>query len=205
MSVTKTIITDLVSTLCYGNLMGSYDAAEVSRLYDEVILALAQDPRRWFTTAAITDTGVVDGGATPLDYTNREYYQLPATLNLAKVVALFFQGRQLSRENEQTLRQQNLDWESDIGTPLAFVTDQRSDRFVRFYPKNDKATQADDDTAVVVVYTRSLMTTGIPDMLALPIALLVLAREFERESPHRDKDFAEACRALGTNYLSYIA
>ncbi len=45
---------------------------------------------------------------------------------------------------------------------------------------------------------------GYPEWLNLPLALLVLAREFARESDHRDPAFSTACAQLGKVALAMV-
>jgi hypothetical protein len=190
MAVTKATILSLVSMLSC-NLA---DVTEIDRLYGEVILDLGSDTRQWFTNFSQINPG------TTVSQIDQESLELPAEINLARLIALFYNGRELSREAESTFETRSRHWHDRPGSPVAFTTDQRSDRFVRLYPKNDTF----QNTEVGVLHTLSVRTTNVPEVMALPIAMLVLAREFERESIHRDMDFAKACRALGQEMLNYI-
>lgn len=190
MSTTKTAILTLVSTLS----AGLADTTAIDRLWDETIIDLAADTRQWFTSFATVNPG------TTTSITDQESLELPASLALGRLIALFYNGRQLSRESEDTFATQSRNWHDRGGSPVAFTTDQRSDRFVRLYPKNDVFKLGE----IGVLYTQSTVVVNIPDVMALPLAMLVMAREFERESTHRDMDFAKSCRALGQEMLNYI-
>lgn len=186
---TKATVLDLVTSLSYGLA----DTAEIDRIWGELIIDLANDPRQFFSNVVGLDSGTV------ADLRDQEQLELPAASNIGRVIALFYQGRQLSREDERTFATKQRTWPDRIGRPVAFTTDQRGDRFLRLFPKNDTF----DVNSVVLFYTQSVRTTSIQDFYALPLALLVLAREFERESNHRDMDFSKACRALGTQLMNW--
>lgn len=189
MSTTKTAILTLVGTLT----AGLADTTAINRIWDEVIIDLAADTRQWFTAFSPIDPGTTGS------VTNQESLEL-SVVGLGRLIALFYNGRQLSRESEDTFATQSRNWGAKSGSPVAFTTDNRSDRFVRLYPKNDLFNLGE----VGVLYTQSTVTGSIPDVMALPLAMLVMAREFERESNHRDMDFAKSCRALGQEMLNYI-
>lgn len=190
MSTTKTAILTLVGTLT----AGLADTTAIDRIWNEVIIDLGSDTRQWFTTFSTFDPGVTGS------ITDQESLELPAAFSIGRLIALFYNGRQLSRESEDTLAAKSRSWHDRGGSPVAYTTDNRSDRFVRLYPKNDLFKTGE----IGLLYTQSFITTSIPDVMALPLAMLIIAREFERESNHRDMDFAKSCRALGQEMLNYI-
>jgi hypothetical protein len=44
----------------------------------------------------------------------------------------------------------------------------------------------------------------VPALLELPLALLILDREFSRESDHRDVTFAQAAAELAAVFLAFV-
>jgi len=44
----------------------------------------------------------------------------------------------------------------------------------------------------------------LPSWMDVPLALGVLAREYERESDHRDAVFAAACRQMSSTLLALV-
>jgi hypothetical protein len=173
------------------NVLTADDALETSRLFDEVILALGQDSHAWLVQIGTTDTGTDD-----------DNYTLPA--NVIRLLAVFSDDRQLMREQDYCLP---AEWRDQLGQPLAYTVEGKSDRILRFFPRPDRVATGkpfeDLHGAPTIIYTEQ-RTTGIPAQLHLPIALLTLSREFERETAHRDQDFSGICAALGANMLRML-
>ena len=191
---TQATILALAQTLCYS--LG--DSTEMQRIYYEVAAALGQDPRGFFSTIT-TDVA----GGTVADATDNAHVELPTATTapiVTKLLAFFYEGRELLPETEQALDAVNPSWRDVIGQPQFYVTEDEDDRILRLHPKPAAAAT----TPVIIIHT-SVELPSIADSYDLPVALLIVAREFERESPHRDKDFAGVARALGEYYLGFIA
>lgn len=195
---TRTAIVALAQTLCYQ--LG--DTTEMTRIFDEIMVELGQDDRAWLSQIAVFNGGTI------VDPTDRAYLEFPLSLNLVKCLALFFDGRQLSRETVQNLDAITPEWRSRVDDPLAYVVEGENDRQMRLYPQASVQKSGDTISSVeggpAAIYTET-RTTAIPDYLEMPLAWLVLSREFERESPHRDQAFATAAKGLGLRYLEYCA
>jgi hypothetical protein len=92
-------------------------------------------------------------------------------------------------------------WRDARGHPLAYIVDDVSARGFRLYPVPEISTNLDTEAGHVVMYY-----TEAPDdvlvWLELPIALTILAREYVRESDHRDPVFAASCQNMATALMS---
>lgn len=188
MSITSLQVQTLAATL--GAELLSATSFDV--LFLEELAALGHDPRGWMST-------VVDGGALPTTQT----VTLPTTINIIALQAVFLGGRELSPAAAEELAAWAYDWRDRRGDPLVYALHDESDRTLRLYPESTRTYDVADDGRPLFLCT-STNTAGIPDILKLPLALLVIAREFERESTHRDLDFAGICRALGQHVLSLV-
>jgi hypothetical protein len=174
---TKTEILELVQLLCYDLA----DADEIDRFFGEVEKELAKDSRLWILSHS-SSVQVLS------DY---------VTLTSLNATAIFYEGRQLMEASQEELNSTNPTWREVTGTPVAYIKEHQSDHLFRLYPKSVS-------TKTVNVFETIVMTTGIPDILTLPWALYILAREFSRESNHRDVPFATACNTLGNEILTMV-
>ena len=197
MSTTRT---EILATIAFLSA-GLADQTECSRLYTEVAIELAHDPRAWMSAATTLNTGT-DADTSDAD-------QLELRTAVVKLLGLFYSHRQLSEETVASLAGFNPAWRDEIGDPWCFTRQGEDARIVRLYPKprllpvtGESLTNVTNSAFVIYCDAR---TDFIPDVLHLPIALLILAREFERESNHRDLGAAEIWRAMGTNILAMIA
>lgn len=183
MSTSKATIIALAQVLC-GNLG---DQTEMERLYGEIELELAHDPRKWIAqhiTIAATSDDAVQGDVAAL------YYH-----------AFFYEGRQLLEVSRVQLEATNPNWRDQRGVPRAFTKDNVDTHLFRLYPRrHESATPVTLD-----FFITKAITGGIPDIMTLPLALFVCAREFSRESHHRDMQFAVECNQLAAELLNMVA
>lgn len=186
----KTIVLALVDTLSF-NLA---DTTVTPVLFDECIQELGHDPRAWLTAV----------GTQNLANTNA-LVTLAGSLNIVRMLGLFYQDRQLRQATVGELDAFSGSWRDEVGKPVAYVVEEEKDRIVRLYPRPSQAVSGTitTDPPLSIVYTEQ--RTTVPDWLDLPVALLVFAREFERESNHRDIDTAAIARALGEDMLRMVA
>lgn len=183
MSTTKATIIALAQVLC-GNLG---DQTEMERLYGEIELELAHDPRHWIATHTSTTASSDDAIQGDVD----------ALFNLA----VFYEGRQLIEVARAHLEAANPNWRDQRGVPRAFTKDNVDTHLFRLYPRrHESATPVTLD-----FFITKAITGGIPDIMALPLALFVCAREFSRESHHRDMQFAVECNQLASELLNMVA
>lgn len=145
------------------------------------------------------DQGLVAATAGTAEYS--------VALTLRKLYAVFYGGRQLSYERQSDLAAASATWEDSVNTPLAWTDQLQQDRKFRVFPA---PTYASASTNSLVTETDRFITLGtfslstLPDYLRLPCALWVLAREFERESNHRDMTFAQVARGLAERCFTMI-
>lgn len=181
----------LVDTLTY-NLA---DTTQTAIFFDEVIQELGHDPRAWLTTVAVQPTG-----------TTNAVQALSTLIGIVRVLAVFYQNRQLRHATITELDAWNPAWRDERGRPVAYTTEEESDRTIRLYPQPTQTMPTGDlttDPPLAFLYTEQ--RTTVPDWLDLPVALLVLARELQRESNHRDLDTATIARALAMDMLKMVA
>lgn len=119
--------------------------------------------------------------------------------SLRKLYALCFGGRELSHETLAALDSLGSTWRDEVGEPLAYIEQLQEDRTLRIYPAPDRASAGPNSVVTEIdrfLFIGTALMSTIPDYLRLPAALWVLAREYERESDHRDIPFAKLCRAM---------
>jgi len=162
------------------------DQTTASQLYDEVVVDLAAEPMRlWFGNFTLT--------AAALD---EELKFVPD--DLVKIKAVFYNDHMLSWETKRAMESLDSTWRNRRHTPIAYVTDDVANDMIRLWPPSD--IQCDE---LGWLYTQRV--TDAPSIMDLPMAMLVLAREYERESDHRDMGFAGICRALGNAMLDMLS
>lgn len=133
-----------------------------------------------------------------------------------RILAVFYDDRELSRESADSLQSLQPDWRDRIGMPVCYVLDSEGDRRFRFFPRPQESSKdlsfptgtpfgADfPGYAGAMLYTEARQ--DVPPWLELPLALLILAREFARESTeHRDLAFADGCGKLAARLLGWVA
>lgn len=193
MSATKTDVLTLVSLFS----LGKADQTACSQFFDEEIITLGHDPRNWLANYAQTASGTRVSAADLLRY------QTPTTVSVVEILALFIGDRQLQKADIVELEARSKAWRDRSGAPVVFVVEREDDRTLRLYPSLDRTYTVSDAGRPLVVHTEH-KTTGLPAILELPLALLVLAREYERESNHRDTGFADIARALAQHILTLV-
>lgn len=163
------------------------DADEIDRFFDETMIELSHDPRMWVFFKSTTGMTVA-----------ADYIEFPAAYH---VTTLFYKGRELTEVIQTELDSSNHYWRAETGTPIVYTKDLIDNRRFRIYPKDSGAYVAGDITYLYAAAT----TSNIPEILEVPLALFILAREFSRESNHRDTAFSQACNKLGNEILEMVA
>lgn len=181
---------------------GQQDSTVCLRLFDEVILDLAK--ANWFVNMTVTDTHEVIPAAVQ---------SFPA--NAVNLLGVFYGAHQVEmaslRELEYAAGPQ---WRDDVGEPVSYVVEGETVQTFRLYPQPNVKPSALGalfgeplgrdflDGAIVVLHSETRET--VPDYLDLPIALMVIGREFERESDHQHTVFARSAGRLGTLILKMV-
>ena len=175
------------------------ERSSTTNLYDAVGEDLARDG--WI--AGVTVLPTTAGTAV--------YY--PGTTTV-RVLATFWDDRALARAKIDELRWQDAQWRDTLGTPAVWVQAEETTESFRVVPTPDVGSAAftyDSNThlgaaypphALAVVATES--RPSYPEWLNLPLALLILEREFLRESDHRDPAFAGAAGQFGRLLLAMV-
>jgi len=175
--------------------------AATTSLYAEVATLLAREG--WIANVALLPTTA--GTAV--------YFPSSETV---EVLGAFFDDRALARGRVDELRWTATQWRDVRGEPLVWIQDQETTDSFRLMPTPDVGSAAftyDAGTgthlgvgfppnALGVFFAESRI--DLPAWLDLPVALLVLAREFSRESDHRDPAFAGTCEQLGRILLAMV-
>jgi hypothetical protein len=123
-------------------------------------------------------------------------FQLPE--RGVRLLTVFYDDEEIGPLRLTDVASLDAHWRDARGRPLAYIVDDRSARGFRLYPIPDVASKTG-------IYEVTAFHTEAPDdvlvWLELPIALTVLAREYVRESDHRDPVFAASCQNMATALL----
>lgn len=179
---------------------GQYDASLFPLLYADVINELGGDD--WLTTAVpITFTE----GSTVVD--------LPPTL--LNIIAIIYDNTNLS---DLTLRElealSNGSWRNVQGFPVAYTRESETVKSIEVYPTPTQTSPpiipvhglpvGEDYNPGNAISIHSESRRDAMPYLTLPLALKVLAREYNRVSPHTDVVFGTLCDQLGTLILGWL-
>jgi len=188
-----------VLTLVDDLSLGQADAASVVKFYDEVVIDLGQ--RNLLTNASLVALTAQTGT-----------YTLPA--EALRPLAMFYDDAHLTHADERALMAIDPNWRSALGTPMAWVTDDETDRTFRLFEQPSATSKpfififgspfGTDYPAMSVAVIFTEKRDDLPVWLELPVALEILAREFARESAHRDQAAAAAFRELAAQTLNMV-
>lgn len=193
----KATILSLVTTLA----VSQNDVAMSSRFYDEVILDLAK--LNWFMRMTILDSS----GAVPA-----AVQSFPA--NVVNLLGVFYGAHQLEPAKLRELEYVNPQWRDELGEPTNYVEDGETVHTFRLYPApiappttfafpfGEPFGRGYPDEAVVILHSETRVT--LPDYLDLPVALLIVEREFQRESDHQHPVFAKSAGELARMMLMLV-
>lgn len=150
---------------------GEADLVECARIYNDVLTRLATIPilaQFTPTIAPVSGTVAVPG---------------------ISLLLAFYENVQLG---ELSVREANWvlpNWREAVGTPVAFVRESVPEVQLQLVPAPNDGGNAQ----ILSTYG----TDTLPIWLQLPVALLVLADEYQRESDHQKIEVSEAAGALG--------
>ena len=176
------------------------DSVQISNYYDDVINDLSN--RGFFT-----ETRLIPRNADGVTYTK------PTDLN--RILAVSYDDNMLSRTDLRNLATFGQDWRDHKGPqPYLFTTTNESSDTFRIYPQPSEAAKAfsfptgtpegQDFPSYAVSVVATVRREDVQPWLDLPIALLVVSKEFWRESDHTDQRFAQLCAELGELILKVI-
>lgn len=131
-----------------------------------------------------------------------------------RLLAVFFDDAQLALAGLAELKWYGEAWRDISGQPAAYVTEGEPTRTLRLFPAPDRPSKAfsfvfgaplgRDFPASAVAVLTTVFREDAPAWLDLPIALEVCAREFDRESDHRDAAMAASCRRLANAVFGMV-
>lgn len=113
-----------------------------------------------------------------------------------KIVAVFFNGRQLDQISLRSLESFDPRWRDQKGEPVAYTTEGELTKTIRPYPTPDS------DGTLTIFHTQ--IQVAVPQWLELPIAFEILSREYGRESNHRDDTFSQLCSQVSGLLLKMV-
>lgn len=168
------------------------DATTVQRFYDDIAYDLAV--REIVTNVSLV--AVVAGTAS---------IALPTAA--IDILAAFYDDRILSIERPMDMAYTNGEqWRDISGPPLAIIREGESARSFTLFPNPDRPSDPSlfihgaplgvdfPNESVTLIHTEK--RDNLPIWLELPVAFLILEREFNRESDHKDVNFAAACKEM---------
>lgn len=162
---------------------GQGDTNLFSQFYSDVMNVLG--PKRWHTT--MTNLTVSEGS--PL-------VALPSTL--LDLITVLYNGRFLSLLELREVEVLNSGWRNQMGEPTSYIEQAEQAQTIELYP----SPRASSSTNATAIYVEN-RANSLP-ILTLPIALLILQREFVRESDHTDVEFGNLCGELGQLILEML-
>lgn len=178
---------------------GLEGAPQVDGYYDD----LMWDAARWGVSSSVQLVPTVRGDGV---------YEMPE--DEGKRYMIFYDDIQLSLSSISDLNAVNPDWRDEVGRPDAYVIQGENEHDILLYPVPD--VNARDfvflfgspmgrdfpDRALGTVMGER--RDDLPSWMDVPLALGVLAREYERESAHRDVAFAAVCRQMSSTLLALV-
>jgi hypothetical protein len=131
-----------------------------------------------------------------------------------RTYAIFYDDILLSKATLRELEAVNARWRDKVGRPISWVEQDTPDHTFRITPTPEENSQdfiflfgspfGHDFPFRAVAAIIGERRDDLPDWLDVPLALSVLGREYERDSDHRDPQFALACRTIGTSLLALV-
>lgn len=178
---------------------GLADQTASSAFYDDIINQMGLAPAESLVNAAYISV-----------VANQATYAYP--LNAIRILALLFDTVYLTPSNIREAEAYDKNWRSQRGEPRTWLVEQESRRGVTVVPVPPK------NGANLVQQTPfdnghpegNLMAIFSEDRLdvhpfeELMMALMVLVREFTRDSDHTDHQFAELCKQVSTFFQMLI-
>lgn len=180
---------------------GQADSTLIDAYYDNDQSDLARHP--W----------LVGGALVPVTAGTGEF-TLDSTMQ-SKLLGVFYDTRVLDRTTERALEQRNPQWRDEIGTPVAYMTEDEPAQTFRLYPIPNMAGQPfsfifgepmgrDFPLYNVAIFVTEIRT-DVPEWMEMALAWRVLAREYGHESNHRDDQFASFAQQLSDVIFAMVA
>lgn len=132
--------------------------------------------------------------------------------NILSVLAFVWDSTQLGLLELRELEALDPGWRNRPGSPSSFTIDTINARRLALYPQPALPSGPDlgifgeplgrDYPVYSTVFIGAERRADVPPQYELPLALLILQREFSRESDHTDTDFAQLAGQMGAQLLS---
>lgn len=191
MSLTSTTIATLAGKLCHD----LDNSTTIARFYTDVVEGLGKLDNPIFFAGGFVELTASTG-----------VYSFPSMV--LRLFDSFYGEYYLSETSEEFLAMYDEDYRSEEGDPMTFTQDLLNNQF-RLYPVPDTSSTAGGndlgsafEADWVYVIGSHNRTTSVLECHALPIALLMLVREFSYISKHQDVQFAENCQQLADVILA---
>lgn len=172
---------------------------QLAPFYDEAIFALGTLP--WLLEATLLSVT-----------SDQASFTLPATT--LTMLQCWYDNRTLDRMTHAQLLALTPRWQEERGFPIAYTEEHLNLRTFRLYPL--PAQPSESMTSILggpfgeafpgsnVAVLGVIQQQDLPSWLELPLALTLLAREYMRESPHRDPDFAHGCQQVASILMDML-
>lgn len=191
-----------LSTIAFAQVLAAGEADEtmLDQYYVEAVRELGHNSEH------LTNISLVTGVAL------QAAYEAPAPA--VRILSVFYGQRELYAETFKGLgASAGPFWRGVLGDPLSYTTADTNDLEVRLFPVPVHPGEtyipltglfgaSYPDYNVFLLHTEE--RTEVPAYLELYLAMIILSREFARDSPHQDYTFASACAALATLCLSAV-
>lgn len=190
-----------VLALCQSLSTNQADAIAIEKYYDDVVTDLGRD--EWLVAASLVATVAGTNQYTP-----------PS--NTVELLHVFYDNRVLYKETHRALEGINPQWRDERGTvPTSYVIEDETNEQFRVHPTPTVSSKDFSfvlgepmgrdfpEYAVCAIHTET--RDDLPAFLEMPVALLVLHREFSRESDHKDLKFADTCKVIADMLLRMVA
>jgi hypothetical protein len=175
------------------------DPATVDLYYDDVAYELARSGQ----TMEVAVLPVRAQG---------ELYDYPD--DSVELTAVVYDDTHLHKATTREMDAHGTGWRDERGVPSDYVTQTEASRTFRLYPMPEVASKpfifftgdvlGSDypEYSVAAIYQQK--RTDLPDYFDLYMAVAILAREFMRESDHRDLKYAGQCEQLAALLLRMV-
>lgn len=179
---------------------GQADSTSASEYYDQDMSDISRQP--WLVGCRLAAVAPRTGEFTLAD-------------DEGKLLAVFYDTRLLDRTTERTLEQKNPNWRDEFGTPVAYITEDEPKKTFRVYPIPIVPSApfsfifgeplGRDYPLYSIAYFVTEIRTDVPEYMEMALAWRVLNREYERESNHRDDDFAAFSKQISDVLFAMVA
>ena len=191
--MTKASTLSLASQMTLSQIQGSL----LATFYDDAINALGALPYLFQSTLVSLSPG---------------QSLVPYPQDAINPLSIWYDTRDLDLLTNDELMAINPRWPDDITTPLSYSLDSIPLRTLTLYPRpswtSDPVPASDpfgpDFPRNCLTFLGTTFMQDIPEWLELPILFALLAREYQRESPHKDPQFALACQRLAATFMDYL-